>query len=52
MTGIERTNEFLKNAKTYYLASVDENGKPYVRPFGISETFEGKLYIQTGRSCQ
>lgn len=50
MTGIERTNEFLKNAKTYYLASVDENGKPHVRPFGTSEIFEGKLYIQTGRS--
>ncbi|MDR1005984.1 MAG: pyridoxamine 5'-phosphate oxidase family protein [Bacteroidales bacterium] len=41
--------DFLKQAKTYYLATVDEN-KPRVRPFGTINLFEEKLYIQTGRS--
>ena len=38
--------EFLKEAGTYYLATID-GGKPKVRPFGTIEMFEGKLYIQT-----
>lgn len=41
--------EFLKEAKTYYLATVD-NEKPRVRPFGTVNIFEDKLYIQTGKS--
>ena len=41
--------EFLKEAGVYYLATVDNN-KPKVRPFGTIEIFEGKLYIQTGKS--
>lgn len=40
--------EFLKNAGTYYLATV-EGDQPRVRPFGTIEIFEGKLYIQTGK---
>ncbi len=40
--------EFLKNAETYYLATV-ENGKPKVRPFGTVDIFEDGLYIQTGK---
>lgn len=40
--------EFLKNAGTYYLATV-EGDQPRVRPFGTIEVFEGKLYIQTGK---
>ncbi len=40
--------EFLKNAGTYYIATVDEN-KPKVRPFGTIEIFEDKLYIQTSK---
>lgn len=40
--------EFLKNAGTYYLATV-EGDKPRVRPFGTIDLFEGKLYIQTGK---
>ncbi len=45
---MEEVKEFLKEAKVYYLATVDEN-KPKVRPFGTIEIFEGKLYIQTGK---
>ena len=41
--------EFLKEAKTYYLATID-NEKPRVRPFGTVNIFEDKLYIQTGKS--
>ena len=39
---------FLKDAKTYYLATLDGT-VPDVRPFGTIDLFEGKLYIQTGK---
>lgn len=41
--------EFLKAAGTYYLATVDGD-QPRVRPFGTIDLFEGRLYIQTGKS--
>jgi len=41
--------DFLKKAKTYYLATA-EGSQPRVRPFGTANVFEGKLYIQTGKS--
>ena len=40
--------EFLKQAGTYYLATV-EGDQPRVRPFGTAHIFEGRLYIQTGK---
>ena len=40
--------EFLKQAGTYYLATVEDN-QPRVRPFGTVDIFENKLYIQTGK---
>lgn len=42
--------EFIKACGTYYLATVDANGQPRVRPFGTINLFDGKLYIQTGKS--
>ena len=45
---MERVCKFLKDAKTYYLATVDGD-KPKVRPFGTAHIFDGKLYIQTGK---
>ena len=45
---MERICEFLKNAGTYYLATM-EGDQPRVRPFGTAHLFEGKLYIQTGK---
>lgn len=45
---MERTLKFLKDAGTYYLATVDGD-QPRVRPFGTINEFEGKLYIQTGK---
>ena len=46
---MERVCKFLKDAGTYYLATV-EGDQPRVRPFGTAHIFEGKLYIQTGKS--
>ena len=48
MTGIEKVTQFLKDAETYYLATV-EGDQPRVRPFGTAHLYEGKLYIQTGK---
>lgn len=45
---MERVCKFLKDAKVYYLATV-EGDRPRVRPFGTAHIFEGKLYIQTGK---
>ncbi len=45
---MERVAKFLKEAETYYLATV-EGDQPRVRPFGTVNVFEGKLYIQTGK---
>ena len=40
---MERVEKFLKEAETYYLATV-EGDQPRVRPFGTVHIFEGKLY--------
>lgn len=45
---MEKVFQFLKDAETYYLATV-EGDQPRVRPFGTVHIFEGKLYIQTGK---
>lgn len=45
---MEKVVKFLKDAGTYYLATV-EGDQPRVRPFGTAHIFEGKLYIQTGK---
>ncbi|MDR2941793.1 MAG: pyridoxamine 5'-phosphate oxidase family protein [Treponema sp.] len=41
--------DFLKKTGTYYLATVDGD-QPRVRPFGTINLFDGKLYIQSGKS--
>ncbi len=46
--GMNEVYEFIKNCKTYYIATVDGD-QPRVRPFGTVNIFDGKLYIQTGR---
>ena len=45
---MQRVLNFLKEAGTYYLATVDGD-QARVRPFGTINEFEGKLYIQTGK---
>jgi uncharacterized pyridoxamine 5'-phosphate oxidase family protein len=49
MAAIDEVCEFLKDLGTYYLATTDDD-QPRVRPFGTANIFEGKLYIQTGKS--
>ena len=46
---MEEVVKFLKECGTYYLATA-EGDQPRVRPFGTAHIFEGKLYIQTGKS--
>jgi uncharacterized pyridoxamine 5'-phosphate oxidase family protein len=46
---MQEVYEFLKKCGTYYLATV-EGDQPRVRPFGTVDIFEGKLYIQTGKT--
>lgn len=46
---METVMNFLKECNTYFISTV-ENDQPRVRPFGTVEIFEGKLYIQTGKS--
>ncbi len=45
---MEQVYKFLKEAETYYLATV-EGDQPRVRPFGTVNIFENKLYIETGK---
>ena len=46
---MEEVYEFLKKCGTFYIATMDGD-QPRVRPFGVVNIFEGKLYIQTGKS--
>ena len=46
---MEEVYEFLKECGTFYIATIDGD-QPRVRPFGVVNIFEGKLYIQTGKS--
>ena len=48
MSGIEKVYQFLEDAQTYYLATVDGD-QPRVRPFGTALLYDGRLYIQTGK---
>ena len=45
---MEEVYNFLKECGTFYLAT-EEGDKPRVRPFGVVNIFENKLYIQTGK---
>jgi len=45
---MERVCKFLKDAKVYYIATLDGD-QPRVRPFGTAHIFNGKLYIQSGK---
>ncbi|MBR1870159.1 MAG: pyridoxamine 5'-phosphate oxidase family protein [Bacteroidales bacterium] len=55
MESINKVFEFLQNAGTFYLATV-EGDQPRVRPYGAMMLFEGRIYImafgQTQATCQ
>lgn len=44
MEGIKKVYDFLEDAKTFYLATV-EGDQPRVRPYGAMLYFEGRIYI-------
>lgn len=44
MEAINKVFEFLQNAGTFYLATV-EGDQPRVRPYGAMMLFEGRIYI-------
>lgn len=46
---MEEVFEFLKKCGTFYIVTEDGD-KPGVRSFDVVNIFEGKLYIQTGKS--
>lgn len=46
---MEEIYEFLKACGDYFLATCD-GGQPRVRPFGTVNIYNGRLYIQTGKS--
>ena len=48
MEAIQKVDQFLDEAQTYYLATV-EGDQPRVRAFGTSLLYDGRLYIQTGK---
>ena len=45
---MQRVLNFLKEAGTYYLATIDGD-QARMCPFGTINEFEGKPYIQTGK---
>ena len=49
MSGIEKVYQFLDAAHNYCLATV-EGDQSRVRVFGTALLYDGKLYIQTGKS--
>lgn len=44
MEGIQKVNDFLKEAGVFFLATI-EGDQPRVRPYGAQLFYEGKLYI-------
>lgn len=46
--GLTMVYDFLKEGQPFYLATV-ENGKPCVRPIGLTHNFEGKLWFHIGK---
>ena len=47
MSNIEKVNEFLDQAKTFYFLTTDGN-QPKGRPFGFHMLVDGKLYFGCG----
>ncbi len=45
---MEEVQAYLKECGTFFIATVDGD-QPRVRPFGVSEIIDGRLYIMTGK---
>lgn len=46
---LEKVIKFLDESQTYYLATMDKDNQPRVRPFGTALIYNDRLYIQTGK---
>ena len=46
---MNEVSKFLKDCGVFYIATIDGD-KPRVRPFGVVNIFDDKLYILTGKS--
>ena len=47
-SSIQEVRDYLNECGVFYIATVDGD-QPHVRPFGVAEIYNGKLYIQTGK---
>lgn len=47
---LDKVIKFLDESQTYYLATVDKDNQPRVRPFGTALIYKDRLYIQTGKA--
>lgn len=47
-SNVQEIRDYLHECGTFYIATVDGD-QPRVRPFGVAEVYNGKLYIQTGK---
>ena len=47
MSELQKVYNFIIQCSEYFIATVDEDNKPHVRPFGTLAIFEDKLYLQT-----
>ena len=45
---MQEVQNYLKECGAFYIATVDGD-QPRVRPFGVSEIINGRLYIMTGK---
>ena len=45
---MQEVQNYLKECAVFYVATVDQD-QPRVRPFGVSEIINGRLYIMTGK---
>lgn len=45
---VQEVQDYLHECGVFYIATVDGD-QPRVRPFGVAEVLNGKLYIQTGK---
>lgn len=46
---MQEVQAYLKSCGAFFIATVDGD-QPRVRPFGVSEIIDGRLYIMTGKS--
>ena len=46
---LQEIKNYLAECRVFYLATVD-GGKARVRPFGVSEIYNGRLYLMSGKS--